>query len=463
MPAVAAAPAQELAGLRLGRESLHGALLWLLGFAGAFVFVEPGPYEIVGIAAILLFALTGLSFRPAVVPLLLLLVLINVGYWTALVQVSNQTKAVTWVLISAFLALTGALYAAVLGSNTLPRLRLLMAGYVAAAIVASLVAIAGYFRLLGGASELLLLYGRARGTFNDPNVLGAFLVLPALLMLQRILAGRRMLRSGVMLLVMLAALALSFSRGAWGQLAFTAALLMLSTFVTSRSGSERLRLVVLAVLGLLVAAAFVAALLSIGQVAELFKERASLEQSYDIGHFGRFGRYMLGAELALEHPFGIGPLQFYRYFTEDAHNTFLNAFMSGGWLTGFAYLTLCAVTLRLGLRYVFVRTPWQPIYLAVFAAYVGVVAESAIIDIDHWRHYFLILGALWGMMAASSSCSDVTAARSGEGAPISGRAAKERAARPAPPRAHRGALRPSFLPPLRLRGRGARAWPSGGA
>jgi hypothetical protein len=24
-----------------------------------------------------------------------------------------------------------------------------------------------------------------------------------------------------------------------------------------------------------------------------------------------------------------------------------------------------------------------------------------IIDIDHWRHYFLILGLLWGLMAAS--------------------------------------------------------------
>ena len=37
---------------------------------------------------------------------------------------------------------------------------------------------------------------------------------------------------------------------------------------------------------------------------------------------------------------------------------------------------------------------------AVYAAYLG-VAESAIIDIDHWRHYFLILGVLWGLMAAS--------------------------------------------------------------
>jgi hypothetical protein len=75
--------------------------------------------------------------------------------------------------------------------------------------------------------------------------------------------------------------------------------------------------------------------------------------------------------------------------------------MSGGWLTGFAYLTLSLVTVAMATRFVFVRTPWQPIYHAVYAAYVGTVAESAIIDIDHWRHYFLILGVLWGLMAAS--------------------------------------------------------------
>ena len=31
----------------------------------------------------------------------------------------------------------------------------------------------------------------------------------------------------------------------------------------------------------------------------------------------------------------------------------------------------------------------------------AVVAESIFIDIEHWRHYFLILGVLWGLMAAS--------------------------------------------------------------
>jgi hypothetical protein len=79
------------------------------------------------------------------------------------------------------------------------------------------------------------------GTFNDPNVLGAFLVLPSLLALQALLAGRRVARNALALLIMLVGLFLTFSRGAWGQLAFAAALLMALTYITSRSASERAR------------------------------------------------------------------------------------------------------------------------------------------------------------------------------------------------------------------------------
>ena len=44
-----AAPATTLAGPRIAIESLRLFLLWLMGFAGAFVFIEPSPYEIVGV------------------------------------------------------------------------------------------------------------------------------------------------------------------------------------------------------------------------------------------------------------------------------------------------------------------------------------------------------------------------------------------------------------------------------
>src|SRR5262249_48361109 len=193
-----------------------------------------------------------------------------------------------------------------------------------------------------------------------------------------------------------------FSRAAWGQLLVAALLLMGMMFATSRAPGERLRIALIAITGTLAALLLVAALLSIDQVAELFKERATLDQNYDLGHLGRFGRYILGLDLMLERPFGIGALQFSSYFREDPHNTFLNTFMSGGWLAGLAYLTLTLVTAVRGLRFVFVRTPWQPTYHVVYAAFLGVAGDGAIIDIDHWRHYCLILGLLWGLMAATT-------------------------------------------------------------
>ena len=112
-------------------------------------------------------------------------------------------------------------------------------------------------------------------------------------------------------------------------------------------------------------------------------------------------RYGLGFILALDQPFGIGPLQFSKYFPEDTHNSFLNAFMSGGWLSGACYPALIALTLVFGFRAVFVRTPWQQTTITVFAAFFGVVTESFIIDIDHWRHTFLLIGVMWGLIAAA--------------------------------------------------------------
>jgi hypothetical protein len=310
---------------------------------------------------------------------------------------------VIWVLVSWYLSATAIFFAAMLGTNTQERLSLLMRGTTMAAVLAALIAILAYFRLLGPLSGPFLMYDRAHATFNDPNVLGAFLILPALLALQRVFNGRLAdaLRAAVLLGVFAIALLLTFSRAAWGQFALTTALLMLLTFVTTRSANARLRIVLITIAGVIAMVLMLAALLSVDRVAELFKERAALEQSYDVGHLGRFGRHLLGAQIALEHPFGIGPLQFSRIFPEDPHNTYLNAFLAGGWLSGLVYVTLVLTTLLLGLRYVFVDTPWRKTYLAAYCAFVGAAAESVLIDSDHWRHYFLLLGVIWGLMAAS--------------------------------------------------------------
>jgi hypothetical protein len=74
------------------------------------------------------------------------------------------------------------------------------------------------------------------------------------------------------------ALLLSFSRGAWGAFAIALVVMLSLTFATSRSPRERVRIAAVAVAGLLAMSAVLTALLSIDRVADLFAERASLEQ-----------------------------------------------------------------------------------------------------------------------------------------------------------------------------------------
>ncbi|MGC1558811.1 MAG: O-antigen ligase domain-containing protein, partial [Bradyrhizobium sp.] len=69
--------------------------------------------------------------------------------------------------------------------------------------------------------------------------------------------------------------------------------------------------------------------------------------------------------------------------------------------SGVCYPALVFSTVILGFRHVLTPVPWQRVYLAIFAAFLGSAAESFIIDTDHWRHFWMMLGAMWGMFAAA--------------------------------------------------------------
>ena len=386
-----------------GLLALQRALVWLVGACGAIVFVEPSPYEIATLLATIVFFATGLRMRLLFMPLLLLLFLLNVGYTVAAVAVMERLNVANWIVTSWYLAITVVFFAMVVSEDTQARLNMLRSGLVAGGVIAALAGIVGYFHLLPGGYDLLTLYGRARGTFKDPNVLAAFLLLPALFTLQSVVSDRlgKSLRSSIAFAVIALALLLAFSRAAWGGLVITAAFMLALMVLTSQSYKQRSRIITMGLVAVVLAAALVAVLLSLDVVADMFKQRASLEQGYDSGRFGRFGRHILGAEMALDLPLGIGPLQFNRYFPEDTHNSYLNAFMSGGWLSGVCYPALIFTTVIIGFRYIFVRVPWQNTYIAIFAAFLGTVGESFVIDTDHWRHFWLMLGTMWGMFAAA--------------------------------------------------------------
>jgi hypothetical protein len=394
-------PGKDLSAPRL--LALQRMLIWLTAASSSIVFIEPSPFELTTLCAAVIFLATGLRLRLVFMPLLLLLFVVNIGYCIGAIPFMDRGEIVNWIATSWYMAFTVIFFAMVVSEDTAARLDMLRRGLIAGALVAATSAIAGYFNLVPGGHELLTLYERARGTFKDPNVLGAFLILPALFALQAVVSDgfRKSFRSTIALCIIAFAIFLSFSRAAWGGLVITAAFMLALMILTSRTPAQRSRILVTSVVAVLVAAALVAVLLSFDSIDELFRQRASFDQSYDEGRFGRFGRHVLGAAMALDTPFGIGPLQFHNFFPEDTHNSFLNAFMSGGWISGVCYPALVFSTIILGFRHVLTSAPWQGVYLAIFAAFLGTVAESFIIDTDHWRHFWMMLGAMWGMFAAA--------------------------------------------------------------
>ena len=386
-----------------GILALQRALVWLAGASSAIVFIEPSPYELVTLVAAVLLVATGLRLRLVFMPLLLLLVLLNVGYSIGAVPLLDQAAVASWIATSWYMAVTVMFFAMVVSDDTAARLDMLCRGLIVGAMIASLAAIAGYFNLVPGGHDLLTLYERGRGTFKDPNVLGAFLILPSLFVLQSVVLDRfgKAFRNTIALGILALAILLAFSRAAWGGLVVTSAFMLALMVLTSRSSAERSRIIVMAIVAVVAGVTLIAVLLSFDSIAEMFSQRASLDQSYDEGRFGRFGRHILGADMALDLPFGIGPLQFHRYFPEDTHNSYLNAFMSGGWISGVCYPALVFLTVIIGFRHIFVRVPWQRAYLAIFSAFLGTVGENFVIDTDHWRHFWLMLGTMWGMFAAA--------------------------------------------------------------
>lgn len=383
-------------------ETLREGVVWLAIASSFFVMFEPAAYDLLMIGAIVLFVGTGLKLPRVLLPFLLLVILYQLGAVLTLTLVFDRADTQKWTTIGVFLAGTGCFYSLFLADRTETRARLIANAWVIAGVASGLLAIVGYFHLVPFADSLLR-YNRAKGAFKDPNVFAPHLIFPALILIQRLYASdlKRSLILVVPLGIIMAGVLLSFSRGSWGHLIASAMLMTTLTVLTAPSPSARARILVTCAAATVLAAVFLVILIQLPSVANLFAERASLEQSYDVEHGGRFSNHVMGFRLALDKPFGIGIFQFSKRFGADVHNTYLNAFMSYGWLGGVVVPVMTLLTLFSGARYVLTPTPWRPVFICTFSTWVVLMIEAAVIDIDHWRHQWALLGMMWGFIAAT--------------------------------------------------------------
>lgn len=411
------APATSLAD-----QFLHFSL-YITVLSGAYVVFEPAPYEF--LAAVLGFAclLARVPFNRVILPLLVLLLIRDAGGAIGLLQIlgsgfmrpSGEPSAILsefgpedsirFLAISFYLGLTAVVFACIFAQDTMRAIATVRSAYVLCGAVAGLLGTLGYFAVSFNSMPTLQIFAmneRAVGGFKDPNVLGCFLIPPLMWLIEGFIVDKIRLHNLVASIIMFLGMLLSLSRAAWGSFAFCSVLLMYLLYLTRPDRRSRNRIILFAIGGAVALGAIVLLLTSIGSVSQMLAERVHL-QSYDFGADNR-SRFLLQEDSwreILNHPLGMGPWGFAHMTSWVSHNSYLGTLLNHGWLGGIAYLTLVVLTLYVGFKTIWIRTPWQTFSIATYLSFVALALEAFIVDTDHWRHFYLLLGLVWGLAAAT--------------------------------------------------------------
>jgi hypothetical protein len=399
-PRMALAITEHRGSSKAVAEQLLNFVLFITVLTSCLAFVEPSPHD-----ALIFVLLTGCAaarvpFDRKLVPLVLLLLVWNVAGFPPLFQVADNEKAIQSAGTSLYLAIAGIMFACLFSTGNLQRLSIMRRAYILSALFATALGYVGFFHLIPG-SDIFLTAFRVSATFKDPNVYGPFLIFPVVFLIISFLTSSIRVLDLAVMAFLLGGLLLSGSRGAWGHFVASVGVAFIILVMATREPRKRSRIVVLGAIAAIVTLLLVVALLSIPSVQDLILMRAQAIQPYDVQQGGRFWEQQIAPSVILDHPFGMAPFEFDRIYGLQTHNTYLQGFIVFGWLGGVAYLGLVFTTLLLGLRALFVPTAWQIYLVAAYATFVGEVGEGMIVDTGHWRHFFLLVGMIWGLSVAS--------------------------------------------------------------
>jgi hypothetical protein len=377
-------------------ESTGLMLLFFAVLSGGAVVIELG-YVIAIIVLIGYFTMRGLRVEPSNIVLFLFLAVYNLGALMSIQPYLSFELGVEFVIGTCFVAVSAVFFALLLNENALERLNTIKWGYVWGAMIASIAGILGYFNIFGLAEQFTK-YTRATGTFKDPNVLGPFLVMPILYLMWDVFSERQhRFKKLILLSVLMLALLLSFSRGAWIGFIIGSVLVFGIKFLVTDSPRLRSQIVLSIGAALIIGAIFIGIAMLEENIRTLLLDRFTLSKDYDSGPSGRFGNQLRSIPLLLERIFGFGPNRFPLYFPENPHNIYIHSFSSYGWLGGLTYFAFIATTLWMSFYSAFQKSPYQHHAIIILASLFPHMVQGIQIDTDKWRHLFMIYGLAWGI------------------------------------------------------------------
>jgi O-Antigen ligase len=400
-----AATEQLRSGHRITLESVQTFLVALIFISSFYVKIDPAPCDIIFVIALVVCTFNGLNLTRSIMPLFLFILIYNFAGLTSYIFIPfDALDSKAYLLGLAETSVSGVFLAAYVAADPVVRYQQIIKAYWIGATIGAVIGLCSYFKIEPFLSIFPNYDSRAVGAYKDPNVYSTWLVLPVVTMLQGFILGTLKLRplSLLSFVAMFAALFLAFSRGAWIDAVLGSLIMITLTFLLSPSNKLRGRIGFSAAIGVAILGLGLAILLSIPEIQHLFLDRFTLLKSYDSGETGRFGNQLNAIPMLQQRPLGFGPYQYAEIFGLAPHNTFLNSFASAGWVGGVAYITLTLSNLIVGFKTLTIRSPFQPYAIVVTSCLIVITFQGIQIDTEHWRHYYWMIGLIWGMFAASA-------------------------------------------------------------
>ncbi len=384
---------KSIGGVKI--STIMNFILGLAIFTGGFVTFEPAPYEIILASFLSISLLFGLRIPAAVLPIMIPVFTFTLGGIISSFQIEEYSRGMIYNAVTLFLGLTSVFFA-ILISQQMGRLRLIFRVYVVAAACTSVLGIFGYFGAPG--FDIFTRYGRAQGAFADPNVFAPFLIAPILYLIYGIMnrSVTTMPIRAAFLFVILLGEFLGFSRGGWGVTTLSTLMFYCLLLINEPKSQVKAKYILMGVAGIATLIIAIVIALQIPAISDIFVQRAHVVQNYDGARLGRFARHAIGFELALSKPWGIGNLEFGFLYGEDEHNVYLRSLLSYGWIGFVSWLAIILWPLIVGFKMLFMQRPWLIYFQICYVVFFCHLLLAWVIDIDHWRHVYLLLGMIWG-------------------------------------------------------------------
>ena len=365
--------------------------LFLTMLVSSVVSFEPAPYDLLMLMFILLGALfslykiTGEIVHPVVIACIFL-----VSNLISLFFTTEMIGSLIFTGITFYLALTWIALVAFGQKAENLNLELIMNGYLISASLAAVIGTLAYFQVIPFSDELLI-FGRVKAFFKDPNVFGPFLVMPALFAIsmteiRNITFLKKIIYFSSFFLLVIG-IVLSFSRAAWGNFAISLAIFL---FILKREWiRKRIKTILLL---FFIGVPMFLYFIQTPMVEDVFENRLGY-QGYDDS---RFSTQKIVFTTGLSNPFGVGGGQSDNVVQRSPHNLYARVFTENGVLGMLSFLILLLSSIVKSYKsYWYKENGGSMFHLIVFASLIGLAFNSFFVDTLHWRHFWLLLALAW--------------------------------------------------------------------